>query len=400
LRDSVQQINLKAQGLGSIAIPFSGFSFPTVVGPFDYFDLRATLTQTVADMTALNNYRSAKQVARANQYSAQDARDLVVLTVGGAYLQVITAQARLDSARAQLETASALYKQTSQQRSAGLVSLTDVNRSHVQVLVGQQRLVTIQNDLAKQKINLARLTGLPANESYEISDTVPFSPAPSLTVEDALKQAFDRRPDLKAAGAQIRAAELARSAARAERLPSLSVGADYGAIGTNPSQAHGTFSAAATLRFPLWQGGRTEGDIEQADAALDQRKAELQDLRGRLESDVRNAYLDLTAAASQVEVARQNLDVTGQTLDLTRQRFEAGVTDNVEVVQAQESVANAELDYINSVFAHNIAKLSLAPRSGRRGRKPAAFLETAMIGYAPPLVRSGVILRRPWDSGL
>ncbi len=148
------------------------------MGPFNYFDLRAHLTQTVADLTALNNYRSSKETLRANEFFGQDAKDLVVLAVGGAYLQVIAAQARVVSTRAQLDAANALFQQTSQQRAAGLVAQIDVNKNQVQVLTQQQRLSTLQNDLAKQKINLARLTGLPPNENFELTDELPFAEAP------------------------------------------------------------------------------------------------------------------------------------------------------------------------------------------------------------------------------
>jgi outer membrane protein TolC len=278
--EAVEQVNLRALGVRIAAAP-------SVVGPFNYFDLRARLSQTVADLTAWNNYRSAGETLRANQMSALDARDLVVLAVGGAYLQVIAAAARLESARAQLETANTLYRQTAQQRNVGLVAQIDVNRSQVQALTQQQRLVSLQNDFAKQKINLARVTGLPPTDQYQIADDVPFSPAPAVSVEEAVKQAIERRPDLKAADAQVRAAERSRSAARAERLPSLSVAADYGVIGTNLAQSHGTFSVAGTVHIPIWQGGRTAGEIEQTDAALAQRRAEMEDLRGRIESDVR-----------------------------------------------------------------------------------------------------------------
>jgi outer membrane protein TolC len=180
---------------------------------------------------------------------------------------------------------------------------------------------------------------------------------------------------LKAAQAQVRAAERARSAARAERLPSLSLTADYGVIGTNPAQAHGTFAVVGSLKFPIWNGGRIEGDVEQADAALTQRRAEVDDLRGQIETDVRKAYLDLEAARSQVEVATENLQVTKENLKLTRQRYDAGVTDNVEVVQSQDSVAGADLDYINSVFAHNLAKLALARAVGQAAGNLAEFIK-------------------------
>ena len=373
ISETVEQLNLNASGL-RISSPIPGFSIPSIVGPFNFFDVRATLSQSVLDLTAWNNYRSARESSRATELSAEDARDLVVLAVGGAYLQVIAAKAKVDSARAQLETATTLFRQTAEQRAVGVVAQVDVNRSQVQALTQQQRLISLQNDLAKQKINLARLTGLPPSDTYDISDDVPYSPAPPISQEDAIKQALERRSDLKAAEAQIRAAERARSAARAERLPSFSVTADYGVIGTNPSQSHGTFSVAGTIRIPLWQGGRNEGNLEQVDAALVQRRAELEDLKGRIESEVRNAYLDLESATSQVDLALKNIQVSQQNLDLTRQRLEAGVSDNLEVVQSQESLVVARQDYINSVFAHNVAKLSLARALGRAAEDLTQFL--------------------------
>jgi outer membrane protein TolC len=362
LAETVEQVDLAAAGL-RFRTPIAGFAIPTIVGPFNFFDLRARLSQNI-DLTAWNNYRSSSEVVRANRLSLRDAYDLVVLAVGGAYLQVIAARARVESAQAQLDTATALYDQTMQQRKVGLVAQVDLDRSEVQMLTQKQRLVTLQNDLAKQKINLARLTGLPPTDHYDIAEAAPISPTPSMALEDALAEAFGQRSDLKAGAAQIRAAERTLSGAKAERLPSFALAADYGVIGTNPAQSHGTFSVSGTLRIPLWQGGRAEGDIEQANSALEQRRAELDDLKRQVEADVRNAYLDLEAATSQMEVARRNVEVNKETLQLTRQKYEAGVTDNVEVVQAQASLASADLDYINSVFAYNLAQLSLARAVG------------------------------------
>lgn len=371
--ETVQQTNLQALGV-RFNVPIPGFSAPTIVGPFNYFDLRASLTQNVLDLTARNNYRASKELARANELSVEDARDLIVLAVGGTYLQAIAARSRIDAARGQLATAEALYKQTSEQRAAGVVAQIDLNRSEIQLLTQRQRLVSLENDYSKLKLTLARLAGLPPNEQYEVTDAIPFAEAPPLTFTEALQQAFAQRSDLKAAQAQVEAAERARAAARSERLPSFAVRADYGLIGTNPSQAHGTFSVSGMVRVPIWQGGRTKGQTEVAEAALAQRQAELEDLKGRIESEVRNAYFDLQAAASQVEVARRNVQVTTQNLDLTRQKFDAGVSDNVEVVQSQEAVSTANTDYINSVFAHNLAKLSLARAIGRAAEALPQFL--------------------------
>jgi outer membrane protein TolC len=374
LSESVQQTDLKAEGL-RFSSPIPGFGIPSIVGPFNYFDLRAHLTQTVADMAALNNYRSSTETLHANEFFAKDAKDLVVLAVGGAYLQVIAAKARVESARAQLASANALYDQTAQQRSVGLVTQIDANKNQVQALTQQQRLATLQNDFAKQKINLARLTGLPPNARYDLTDDIPYADAPVTGEDDAVGQALAQRSDIKAAEAQVRAADRASAAARGERLPSLALSADYGVIGINPSQSHGTFSVTGTLRVPIWQGGRAAGDIEQANAALEQRRAELEDLKGKVEGDVRNAFLDLEAARTQVEVAQKNLDVTRETLTLTRQRFEAGVTDSVDVAQTQATVASAELDYIDAVYAHNVAKLSLARALGGTVDNLSRFLK-------------------------
>jgi outer membrane protein TolC len=359
LAESLQQTNLAAEGL-RIHIPIVGFSFPTIIGPYNNLDLRGNITQSILDMSAWNNYRSSKDVYSAAQFSARDARDSVVLAVCGAYLQIIATKERVTAAHAQLDTASALFQQTQQERGVGIVAQIDVDRSEVEQLTQQQRVISLETELGKEKISLARITGLPPNPDYDLTDEVPFAAAPALTLEDAIHQALDRRDDIKAAQAQIRAAERTLAAAHEESLPSLTVNGNYGALGTNPAQAHATYAAAATLSVPIWQGGRTEGDIKQAQASLAQRQAELEDLQGQVEGDVRNAWLELQAATSQVKLAQRNLQVTSETLGLTRQRFEAGVTDNVEVVQAQESLTSAQLDQINSVFAHNVAKLSLA----------------------------------------
>jgi len=360
--ENVQTTDLRAFGF---RFNFPGFAIPDVIGPFNYIDFRAHLSQSVFDYTAINNYRASGNIAKANRYSAQDARELIVLAVGGAYLQTIAAKARMTSEQGQLESANAVFQQSTEQFQQGLIAKVDADRNEVQALTHQQRLLSLKNDLAKQKINLARMIGLPANDQYDISDDVPFAPEAAINLEDALAQAFQQRADLKAADAQVHAAERAHAAARAERYPSLSVTADYGGIGTTPAEMQTTYTAAASLKIPIWQGGRAEGDIEQADAALGQRRAEFEDLKGQIESEVRSAYLDLQAASSQVQVAKKNVQVNKEALELTRQKVDAGVIDNVTYVRAQEEVTSAQFDLINGIFAFNVAKLSLARAMGR-----------------------------------
>jgi len=367
-RENVLENDLQVLGLN-----FPGV--PKVVGPIAYFDLRATVTQSVADLTAFNNMKAAKEGIAAQQQSLQDARDVIVLAVGGAYLETIAAKARVVAAKAQVETATALLKQTQQSRESGILAQIDVNRGQVQLAVQKQRLATLENDLARQKINLARLTGLPPNEHYDITDDVPFAPAPNVTVDDAVKQSIEARSDLKAAQTQVRAAERAKLAAKDERLPTLAISGDYGVLGPRFDEGRSTFTFAASLKVPIWQGGRAAGDLQQADAVLDQRRAEVVDLRGRIESDIRNSYLDLEAAASQLELAKSNQQLAKETLRLTREKFEVGVATSVEVSQAENDVAGADLDYITSLFAHNLAKLSLAREMGNADKRLDEYLK-------------------------
>jgi outer membrane protein TolC len=206
---------------------------------------------------------------------------------------------------------------------------------------------------------------LPPGQEFTLRDALPFAPVAELTLEQALERASTNRPDLKAAQAQVQAAQLQKKAAEAEHYPSADVSVDYGVIGTSPVSSHGTFNLTGTVHFPIWLGGRVRGDVEQADAALRQRRAEYEDLRARVDADVRQAFLDLTAAASQVTVAQSNRELARDTLTQARDRFAAGVADTIEVIQAQESVVTSDQDYISSLYAHNLAKASLARAMGQ-----------------------------------
>lgn len=363
-----QQTNLAALG-------FTGFpGIPQIVGPYHYFDLRGGATQSVFDLTRIRNYRGAQENVRSAQLAAQDARDLIVLAVTGGYLQIIAAAARVETTRAQVATAQATYRQAVDRQAAGVAPRIDVTRTQVILQVNQQRQTALENDLAKQKIAFGRLIGLPPAQEFTLSDSIPFAPLANLTLEQALMRALANRSDLKAAESQVHAAELARSAAAAERYPTVQVSGDYGVIGPSPQNSHGTFGAAAAVRFPVFQGGRVQADITLADAALQQRRAELQDLRGRIDADVRSAFLDLTSAANQIRVAESNRALAAETLTQARDRFAAGVADTIEVVQAEESVAAAEQDYISSLYAHNLAKATIARAMGQADQNIRQFL--------------------------
>jgi outer membrane protein TolC len=364
-RESDQQIDLQSFGFNFKFPPSTGINFPTVVGPFNYFDLRAYLSQRVADVNAIRSYQSSREEQRAAALSAADSREIVVFVVTAAYLQVLAESARVDSAKVQVDSAQTIFQQASDRFTAGLSAKIDMTRSQVELQTQQQRLTAEQAEYAKQKIALARLIGLSPAQAFTLADKLPYAPLENITLEQALALAAQNRSDLKAVEAQVRSAEFARKAAFAEHFPTLDVTADYGVIGMNPANSHGTFDVSGQILFPIWAGGHTHGDIVEANATLKQRRTEFENVRLRVEADVRNAYLDLNAAAELVRVAQSRRDLARDQLTQSTDRFTSGVADTVEVTQAQEVVASAESEYIADLNAHNLAKASVARAIGK-----------------------------------
>lgn len=357
ITENVAQDNLAARGLR-----FPGF--PTIVGPYSYFDARAYLKQTVFDLHSLYRFRGAKANEQAASYRYKDARDIVVLAVGNAYLQALAGAARVETSEAQVQSALALSDKAADQLKAGVIPAIDSLRARVELQTRQQQAIVARNDYAKQKLALVRAIGLPTGQDITLVDKAPYEPLVAITVEEGLRRAYLSRSDYLAAVQQVRAAEHFRAAASAQHLPSLTVNANYGALGITPGDSHGTFEVSGGLNIPIFAGGKTHADVLQAESTLRQQKQQLEDLRGQIEYEVRTAILDLTAANEQVQVARSSVDLADQALTQARDRFSAGVTDNLEVVQAQEAVASANESYIASLYAHNLSKVALARALG------------------------------------
>ena len=370
--ETERQNNLKTLGFN---FSFPGVSIPTIVGPFHYTDVRAYTSWAAFDYSARKNYRFAQESKRAAQLSVQDARDLVVEAVAGAFLQIIAGASRVEAIRSQVETSQALYDRAVDQQNAGTAAGIDVLRSQVELKQQQQRLLAQRNQFDKDKLALGRVIGLPPGQDFNIAETAPFSPLTALTKEQALEAALQQRPDYQSYQAQVRAAEAALKAAAGERYPTASLSADYGDTGPTLASSHGTFSVVVSARINLFDGGRISGDIIQAKAALKQRRDQLADLAAEIDYQVRTAFLDIQTAADQVAVARDNLDLANQTLAQARDRFTAGVSDNIEVVQAQESVASANDNLISALYAHNLAKVGLARALGGAEQGIQKFME-------------------------
>jgi len=284
--------------------------------------------------------------------------------VGTAYLQVIETRSRIYAAEAQVRNAQALYDQAVDELQAGTSPKIDVTRTGVQLHTEQYNLSIDRNNSAIAKFNLARAIGLPLGQAFEIADQLPYSDLNPQTIDAALRTAYQSRSDFRAALNLVKSAQQQLAAVRGERYPVLAANCDYGVEGATFGHSHGAFTFQAGVSVPIITSGRIKGDLTQAEAILRQRKAEAENLRGQVDYDVRTAFLNLQAAKEQVAVARQNVDLANENLARSRERFAAGVTDSVEVVQAQQSLASANDQYISGLYSHNLAKLQLARALG------------------------------------
>lgn len=372
--ENVAKINLAAQGFRFSGPAFAGV--PSVVGPFGFFDSRIYLKQSVLDLNALYREKGASENEKAAEYNYKNARDLVVLAVGNAYLEALAGESRVETANAQVTTAQALYEKSADQQKAGLVPAIDTLRAQVELQARQQQQIVAKNEYAKEKLTLGRVIGLPSGQQFMLTEKTPYSPLTALGIADALKRAYAYRSDYQAAMQQVRSAQYFRRAARAEHYPSIDISANFGDSSITIGNPQAVYAAAATVRFPIFAGNKSHADALEADAALHQAEQQLDNLRAQIDYEVRTSLLDLQAAADQVKVAQSSVDLAGQELSQAHDRFAAGVADNLEVVQAQESVASANENYISSLYAHNVAKVELAKAMGYAEQGVRLYLET------------------------
>ena len=357
IQEALQETDLQAEGL---RIP----GFPAIIGPYGYTDIRGSLNWSLLNLSALQNYLAQKHNFQAATLSADDARELVVLTVGNAYLTVIADAASVQAAQAQVDTSKVSLDQAVENHKAGTAPLLDELRARVDYQTQEQTLIASRDAWAKDKIALARAIGLPLDQQFDLTDQEPYASLDHLDPDAAVRQAIANRADLKALEQQVEAAEHARKAATDERLPTVSFSGDYGDIGINPSHSHGTGDAVGSVDAPLFEEAKLRGDAKQAQSQLDQERARLSDMRGQISADVRDSFLDIEAAEKLVAVAKSNVDLANEALSEAQQRYKAGVSDNLAVSQAQQAVAQADEQYVAASYQHNIAKLSLARALG------------------------------------
>ncbi|MFP5233804.1 MAG: TolC family protein [Acidobacteriota bacterium] len=366
-----QELDLQAM-VGPKTLPPS---IPAIPSPFHVFDAQLAVSAPLLNLSNLEASRAASQELSAARFTYQQARDTVVLAVGNAYLMAIAGEAQVQSATSERDTAQALYQLAKDRETAGLSPQIDTLRALVELKQQQENLLAAQNAYATEKLNLARAIGLADGQAFELATHVPYKPISAPAIEDAVAQAYQHRGDYQAAMAEVAAAEAQVRAARAQRYPSAGVNASWGDIGAGGlTDGHQTYLVAGSVNVPLFQGGRVRGEIQTAQARLNQVQSKLSNLREQIDYDVRTALLNLNTNADQVGVAQTNTTLAAQTLDQSRDRFSSGVTNNVEVVQAQQAVAQADEVYVASLYRYSISKLNLARAMGVAEHEGLSYL--------------------------
>ena len=360
-----QQLNLQAFGFNIQLPPGVGFQIPKIVKPYSYQAALLNASIPLFDFRSLSNLRASRESQQASRLGVSNARDLVVQAVGNAYLQIIADNARIGATQAEIDADNAVYTNATRRHDAGTAIGIDVLRSQVELKQRQQQLVAVNNQFEKDKLGLARLIGLPIGQDFTITDPSPALPIEAISVKDALDKAYANRPDFQGAKAQVIAAQFRVRAAKAERYPTLTASGYFGDEGLRlASDSHSVFAATGAINFNVFDGGRIKADVVENNAELTNRRNELENLRGQIDFEVRSALLDLKAASDQVDVAKSNVELADESLKQSRDRFTAGVTNTVEIVQAQQAVAVADENLIGAQFQYNVAKVSLARSLG------------------------------------
>lgn len=339
-----------------------------MVGPFGILEGRLYLSWNAFDPVVRRRGRALAATLEATRWSQRDAEDLLVLLVTDAYLRTLAWESQVEAAEAQVRTASALRDLAASRRDSGLAAGIEVLRAEVRLSTERQRRIAARNDYSKQRLALAQAIGLPLRRDFKLVGRLGAQPAPRLPLEEALTRAYANRADLRAAESEVEAALEARRAAQGERWPALSLDGNYGTVGNGSDSLEEVYSVGAILRVPLFVGGRVRGERMESEARLGQRRAELEDLRSTIYYEVSTVLLDLEASSEQVEVTEGALSVATEQLEQAGDRFAAGVSSNLEVVEAQEALAAAKEDWIFSQYRYDLNKARMVRVLGEAER--------------------------------
>jgi outer membrane protein TolC len=363
---SSQTRNLQAFGISFPALPIPGFTgFPAIAGPFTVFDARVNGTQSVFDFALIRRYQAAKRSRDTAQTEVDAIKEQTAAQVARAYLSALRAARTEQTAKANVDLSQAILKLAQSQKNAGTGTAIDVTRAQVQLANDQQRLLIATNDRHRSHLQLLRAMGVELEAQLNLTDQMAYTPSDPVELQRAVALARDSRLELKAQQQRLDAARLNYESVKYERLPSLAAAADAGNIGTTVGNSLFTRSYGVSLRVPLFDGGRRDARRAEARLAYDSEQTRLRDLRAQVELEVRVAADTVQSAESQIAVARDGARLAEQELAQARRRYEAGVSNSVEVTDAQTRLQRALDNQTAALFQYNLARIDLTSAMGR-----------------------------------
>jgi len=356
--------NLAAFGLTFPKIPIPGFSIPTFVGPYGVLDARATVNQSVFDFSSIRRYQASKVAIEATRADNEGTRDQVTDQVARAYLAGLRAQASLDTERANVELSETLLRLAQQQKAAGTGTGIEITRAEVQLANDRQALLVSENETDRTRLQLLKVIGLKLDNPVELVDRLSFIPVDSIDIPQALATARERRAELRAQQRREENARLNSSATKLERLPSVSAFANYGDIGSSFNNALPTRAVGASLKIPIFDGGRRDARRAESVSQFREESIRTADLRDQIELDVRVALDSLRSAEAQVKAAEEGLSLSQMEVAQAERRYKAGVSNSVEVTDAQTRLARARDNRVNALYNYNLARIDLGTATG------------------------------------
>jgi outer membrane protein TolC len=362
--DQSRTSNLAAMGL-HFTVPIPGFQFPSFVGPYSTMDARVSASQSIFDFASIRRFQASKTAVSAAKSEVNAAEEQVAARVARAYLAAVKATVDVETAEANVTLSLAVQTQAENQKNAGTGTGIEITRAKVQLANDRQRLLVAQNARRSAYLQLLRAMGLRLDSELALTDKLEFLPVDPVTLEQAKALAVKERPDYRAQQERESNARLAASATKLERLPSVAAFGDYGANGTGLDNALPTRTYGISVKLPLFDGGRRDARRVEADSQYRAEKVRTNDLKEQIDLDVRLALDELRSATDEVTVAKDGLDLAGNELTQARRRYEAGVTNSLEVTDAQTRLERARDNQTAALFNYNLARIDLAEAMGK-----------------------------------
>lgn len=360
-----QTVNLATFGIPSDKLGLLGLGAGGVTAPFNVFDARATVVQNLFSLSLIQRWQAARTGVAVASLEAEVTRRDTMATVALLYMEALRAEAAVKAGEANVELGQRLLKLAQDRKKAGVATGLDVTREQVHLENEKQRLLVAQSDRDGSKLNLIRVLGIDFDIRLTLTDELKLVEIEGRHAHEILASARENRVELKAQATREKLAALSLSSITSERLPSLNFNGDYGWIGLKADDAIGTRTVGVTLSVPILDGGQREGRISEGRSKVRQESIRMKDVSDQVTLEVRNALITLVSSRQQVSVAEEGLKLAHKELEQAQDRFAAGVANNIEVTNAQTSVARARDNVIEALFRFNASRVNLARAEGQ-----------------------------------